>query len=82
MRLAQQGISKVICMGKATPLGDGGSDTAHAKALPVTRMQMPVMFNSKIEKAVFVIDLEDYCKTFLYCLWCFAKRIGQRGQGH
>ena len=41
VRLSQEGMSKVSCMGNATPVGDGGSDIARAKALPVTRMQTP-----------------------------------------
>ena len=45
VRLSQEGMSKVIFMGNATPVGDGGSDIACAKAPAVTRMQTPKWFN-------------------------------------
>ena len=38
VRLVQEWMSKVICMGKATPVGDGGSALARAKSPPVINM--------------------------------------------
>ena len=66
VRLAQERISKVICMGKATPAGDGGSIIASAKALPVTRMQKPGLLNAKSEKTLFLLVLDDYCKKLTH----------------
>ena len=63
VRLAQEVISKVICKGKDTLVGNGGPSVKAAICKPVLK---PVLPNSKIDKQLFFMVLKDSCETLYH----------------
>ena len=56
--LSQEGMSKVICKGEDTLVGNGGPSVKDAICKPVLK---PVVPNSKIDKQRFFMDLRNSC---------------------
>ena len=57
-------MGKVISMGKATPVGDGGSSPARSKSPPVINMLGEKNARDFASEDMFFIDLEDSCNIF------------------